>query len=249
MPGVDQAGTWNRGSSVMLDVLPSPAMNDGVDRLIGESRLGCHRLVRHSCDPLGAYPPHDFLSRDRLSVVLASLGSIRVEAVSVPPNGPPANGHVSHVLGVRAQSKVRRIHARWVIAGMKDVHALGDRAVVNLPRQAMSSDVPAVFLERSIAADSRVASPSPASRTSLNELPEPTRRRRALATDGNRLAGPRTIARRRPTGPLVDSSTAFAGVLKRHGHIIPGLGVRWIDKTEDGRALAVIRQALGQAAA
>lgn len=47
-------------------------------------------------------------------------------------------GHVSHVVGVRAEKQVARSHARWVVALMKNQKAIRDISNENFPSCAVS---------------------------------------------------------------------------------------------------------------
>ncbi len=56
---------------------------------------------------------------------------------------------LNHLFGVferRAQMKMVRINAGWIVAGMQDLSAWWDRAIVNLPRYPMSHQCGAASL-------------------------------------------------------------------------------------------------------
>ena len=54
-------------------------------------------------------------------------------------------GAVIHVVLMRTQPKVGRVHARWIVAGVANEHALGDRTVVEFVGGAMSQTQTAIL--------------------------------------------------------------------------------------------------------
>lgn len=82
-----------------------------------------------------------------VSMCLANLthlfpGQMDVVTTARPPSLCP----VAHVVLVCSNSQVRRIAARWVVAGMKDVHAFWHWLVVGeFPRYAMGEQLPAII--------------------------------------------------------------------------------------------------------
>src|SRR5579875_4166611 len=68
----------------------------------------------------------------------------------------PLRIHVAHVVGLTAEKKVRRIHAKPVVAAVQHADSvragtLGDLAKVQLPREAVAHVRPAIAREASVA--------------------------------------------------------------------------------------------------
>ena len=90
--------------------------------------------------------------------------------------GSPLVPHIGRVFQRRAEEQVIRSHARGHVAPMADVCPLGDRAVVQFPRNTRRDEnetIPASFADLAVAAWNGGARPQP-TRVSLVDLgPEP----------------------------------------------------------------------------
>ena len=219
---------------MLRDVLPSPTIGDGVDRWVGQSRSGCQILVRHSRRPLGANPSDQLLGRNGEGVVLAPLGLPSMEVGPITRWRTAPIRFVSHVVQMSAEAQVGRVHARWVVAGMEDVHPIGDRSVVDLPGDTVGSSVATAFLDDTVSIDRSIAGPVPTllegSFTHRDELPETGRGRGSGWTHRDVPAVRRTVGRGSPPLLGVGGPAALANVMKRHESIIPWDGAHWSDE-------------------
>ena len=79
---------------------------------------------------------------------------------------------ISDVVGRSAEKEMIGSDAWWVIAVMTDVHSVGDRTVVYLPRQSVSTDQPSVAGHVSVAMTSTPAYPNPTIDRAIDPSPE-----------------------------------------------------------------------------
>lgn len=101
-----------------------------------------------------------------LGPVLAATRTLRVTmqtVIATVANTPFADG-IRRILGSGAKKKVVRAHASAVITAMTDKQAIGNRPVMQFPRNAVSEQIAAVSTTASddaIAGAGRSASPDP----------------------------------------------------------------------------------------
>jgi hypothetical protein len=116
---------------VKLEVLPSPASNDAPDAWDrdGEST----RKFGRTCLPRGVQPAdlkHIRLDQSRPSVTRARMSLA------------PLASRVRHVVSVRAKEQMTRIYARRIVAAMKNMQAVRDRAKGEFVRDPMRASSP-----------------------------------------------------------------------------------------------------------
>ena len=128
--------------------LPSPAGLDAGDRGSRYAELAAQR----SAVPLADTGPNTgdlFVSQ--LSAPIQPSAVVRAEPrmVRAPRlawrSGTTLGEHVVDVVGLRSQEQMVGSDASFVVAVVEDVHAHGNRTVVEFPRNAMSRDRAAVY--------------------------------------------------------------------------------------------------------
>lgn len=77
------------------------------------------------------------------------------------------------VVGGRPEEQVVGAHARWVIAGVENEHAFGNRAVMKFPGKAVGSELAAEAVVQHAVASDVTAGPGPASVGFRDSSPEP----------------------------------------------------------------------------
>ena len=107
-------------------------------------------------------------------VALVKFGSVMTRARGTSAFGSALLDLIRGVIRWRAKKQVRRINARWRIAGVADVLAVSDRAVMNSPREPVGSHqwASSSHVENAVTAERRGSGPHPASGGSSDVLPE-----------------------------------------------------------------------------
>jgi hypothetical protein len=89
-----------------------------------------------------------------------------------PTLPPPFPSHVGKVLSTRAEPQMIRAHARRIVAMVANKQTIRDRAVVQLPRVAMSQSLLPLMDNGAVAGVDAVPAPQPAGVGLLDAVPE-----------------------------------------------------------------------------
>lgn len=99
------------------------------------------------------------------AVCLRALGKTRVS--------PAFGGHVLHVVGLRSEKEMGGIHASRIIAGVADVRHRRNRAVSDLPGNAVGEGRVPSPVNPTVSVHISSSHPHPTTRSNQNFRPEP----------------------------------------------------------------------------
>lgn len=92
------------------------------------------------------------------NILLGQLGAAHLDASWLPVSFHP----VGNIVAIRSDANMLGLHTNWPIAGMKDMHALGDGADVNAVCRNVSGNMLAAQTESTVPVGIGVPRPVPA---------------------------------------------------------------------------------------